>query len=155
VSLGGVVEDGEGILAVFGGGGDVASDVEAVFGDVELPEASGDPLLGLPGAQVAFGLVVGRGNPGVVGESKDVDEAFPEDPQEVVEPGFDRVEVPSGVADRGAVVGAEALGLGVGDRGESGGPREVVGVDECPEGVGDPVGPGGPGVALGGVGEVS
>src|SRR3712207_5323021 len=56
----------------FADGVDVAGDVEAVLGDLLAGEPSGDLLLGLGWAQVAFADVVRGPDPGVGGEVQDV-----------------------------------------------------------------------------------
>src|SRR5205085_1457847 len=53
----GVVEGGHYVVAVFGGGGQVAADGVAVLGPCLAGEPPGDCLLDFAGPQVAFGLV--------------------------------------------------------------------------------------------------
>ena len=60
---------------MLGGGGDVAPDAVAGAGDGFGGESSGDLLLGLGWAYVAFGLVAGGGHLQVIGEAHDVAEA--------------------------------------------------------------------------------
>ncbi len=55
----GVADAGEDVGFVFADGVDVAADVEAVLGDLLAGEPTGDLLLGLGWAQVAFAEVVG------------------------------------------------------------------------------------------------
>jgi len=68
----GVAYRGEGVGAVLDGGGRVASDGVTVAGGFLRAEPSGDLLLGLRRAQVAFGLVGGRRYPQVRQEAEDV-----------------------------------------------------------------------------------
>lgn len=62
----GVAYRGEGVGAVLGGGGRVTADGAAVAGGFLRAESSGDLLLGLRRAQVAFGLVSRRSRFAVV-----------------------------------------------------------------------------------------
>src|SRR5450756_2543353 len=65
-------QDVHGVLAVLAGGVDVASDVEAVLGDVVAGEAAGDFLLGFQRADAALRDIVRRPDAGVLGEQQDV-----------------------------------------------------------------------------------
>jgi hypothetical protein len=66
------VQDVHGVLAVLAGGVDVASDVEAVLGDVVAGQAAGDFLLGLEGADAALADVIRGPDAGVLGEQEHV-----------------------------------------------------------------------------------
>src|SRR5712691_1187625 len=67
-----VMQDVHGVLAVLAGGVDVASDVEAVLGDVVAGEAAGDFLLGFQRADAALRDIVRRPHAGVLGEQQHV-----------------------------------------------------------------------------------
>ena len=56
--------------AVFGGGAEVGSDAAEFDGSCFGAESAGDFLLRFHGSDVAFGLVVGPGNIGVVQETE-------------------------------------------------------------------------------------
>jgi hypothetical protein len=68
----GVVHRGYHVGAVLGGGGQVAADGVSLFGGLFGAEPSGDLLLGLGRADVAFGLVVGGRDVQIMGESQHV-----------------------------------------------------------------------------------
>ena len=66
------MQDVHGVLAVLAGGVDVASDVEAVLGNVVAGQAAGDFLLGLEGADAALADVIRGPDAGVLGEQEHV-----------------------------------------------------------------------------------
>jgi hypothetical protein len=68
----GIVDGGQDVGAVLGGGGDVAADGVPVAGDLFGAEPAGYFLLGLGGSQVAFGLVGGGRDAQVGGEPQHI-----------------------------------------------------------------------------------
>ena len=92
----GLVEGVDHVVAVFGGGGEVAPDGVAVLGAVFAGEPAGDVLLHFGWPQVPFGLVGGRWDLEVVGEAQHVGFAIVQDFQQ--QPGL-------ALARAGAVAG--------------------------------------------------
>jgi hypothetical protein len=159
----GGVEAGQGVVAVFADGVEVAADVEAVLGGVLAGETLGDLLLGFGGSQVAFVEVVGGPDPGVGGEAQDVGFAVAAE-FEQVSPGslFGGVFRAGDARDLGQAhpdsvpeLAAQGVGRRCGDLGQAGVAGLVGGVDQTAQRALGLFGPVRAGIGFRGVGEVS
>jgi hypothetical protein len=148
------------VAAVPGGGGEVSADAVAIAGALFTGEASGDLLLNLAGAQIAFGLVRGGWHPQVLCEAQHVGLAVAQDFQEQAGLAFTgTVAVAGAVGQPDLHPVLERLDQRVADGGLDGALPGVAGavglVDQAAQRVGDLGRPVRVGVGLGRAGEIA